>query len=186
MLSNGKKFDPTAIEEAFKEFDLVREAIVFGNNRAFPGALIFMAVRRLALGGIKELVKRVNGRTHWKIMEEMIVVMCADEGPPINSKGTVMRGVVDEMFREEIDQVYHGFESHEVEGKIEIADARAVKDAVHLTVKDITGKVGIMEDTDLFTDGVDSVMAAQIRNRLIKVGTGSYGSRNRGLTVYVC
>lgn len=170
MLSNGKKFDPCAIEEAFKEFDLVSDAFVFGNNRAFPGVLLFLADEKIDDWlRIKALVEKVNERSHWRIIEEMAIVMDAGMKLQKNSKGAVMRGVAEDLFRESIDQAYDKFECRGMGEKIDIADVHAVRRFVYSIVKDVTGKMGIKGDTDLFTAGVDSVMASQIRNRLVKV-----------------
>ncbi|KAH0610095.1 uncharacterized protein H6S33_012641 [Morchella sextelata] len=167
VLSNGKKFDPTHIEEAFKEYSLVNEAMVFGNNRPFPGLLLFMNVHRVLFGDIKEYVQEVNQKTHIRIMEEMVVVLCADEHPPKNSKGTLMRGAVDEIYSKEIQKAYEMFECHGPGERMKITDLQGVTDTVRAIVGDITGKE-VGDDADLFNAGVDSVMTAQIRNRLTK------------------
>lgn len=107
------------------------------------------------------------------IMAEMVVVVAAGEEPPKSSKGVVMRGVVEEMFKGVIDGAYKRFEDGAGEG------GRAGKsgaDVVGEAVWDVVGPLG--EDEDLFAAGVDSVMAALIRGRLVKVRVRSRaGSR---------
>lgn len=144
---------------------------MFGNNRAFPGVLLFPTpkVHGQSRAMVKELVGRVNEGVHWKIMEEMVVI-CTRVEPPKTSKGTVMRSSVDEMFQELIDGAYKNFEYHGAGGRIETSDVEGVRKFVYSLIMDVTGKEDMEEDTDLFTAGVDSVMAAQIRNRLVKVG----------------
>lgn len=128
---------------------MARDAVVFGRDRPFPGVLLFGACGDPEVGG--------------GIMAEMVVVMPAGMAAPRNSKGVVMRGVVDEVFAGVIDDAYQRIEGGAGGG----GGGNAEVEWVGAAVRGVAGP--LEDDADLFAAGVDSVMAARIRGRLVKV-----------------
>lgn len=129
---------------------MARDAVVFGRDRPFPGVLLFGACGDPEVGG--------------GIMAEMVVVMPAGMAAPRNSKGVVMRGVVDEVFAGVIDDAYQRIECG-ADGGSSGGDSEG--EWVGAAVRGVVGP--LEDDADLFAAGVDSVMAARIRGRLVKV-----------------
>lgn len=164
MLSNGRKLDAAAIEADITATGAARDAVVFGRDRAFPGVLLFGA-----RGDAVEVVVRACRI----LMAEMVVVLPLGEEAPRNSKGVVMRGVVEEAFAGVIDGAYRRFEDGAGAGGGGVGE-----DLVGGVVRGVVGPLG--EDEDLFAAGVDSVMAALIRGRLVKVRTPSNGGQVGG------
>lgn len=140
---------------------------MFGRDKPFPGVLLF--------GAHEDAAALLAGT----IMAEMVVVVAAGEEPPRSSKGVIMRGVVEEMFKGVIDGAYRRFEEAGGAGGGGIGGCGG--DVVGEAVRDVAGPLG--EDEDLFAAGVDSVMAALIRGRLLKVcpELSGRGSRAGGL-----
>lgn len=162
VLSNGRKLDAAAIEADITATGAARDAVVFGRDRAFPGVLLFGA-----RGDAVDEVVRVCGI----LMAEMVVVLPLGEEAPRNSKGVVMRGVVEEVFAGVIDGAYRRFEDGAGAG----GGGDAGEVLVGGVVRGVVGPLG--EDEDLFAAGVDSVMAALIRGRLVKVCTPCNGGQ---------
>ena len=105
--------------------------------------------------------------------------MCAVIGPqrgaqiPKSSKGTIQRGVANEVYKEEIDRLYNigGGESgpHKIP-KRSVTDIRQfILETVQAVTANRTSSTQIDSTTDLFSWGVNSVMAARIRLAMQKV-----------------
>lgn len=159
VLSSGRKLDAAAIEADIVARGVARDAVVFGRDRPFAGALLFGARGDPHVGG--------------GIMAEMVVVMPAGVEAPRNSKGVVMRGAVDEVFAEVIGDAYRRVEGGAGEGGGGGGGGDAEGEWVGAAVRDVVGPLD--DDTDLFSAGVSSVMAAQIRGRLVKVRVRACG-----------
>lgn len=156
VLSSGRKLDAAAIEADIVARGVARDAVVFGRDRPFAGVLLFGAREDPHVGGI---------------MAEMVVVMPVGMEAPRNSKGVVMRGAVDEVFAEVISGAYRRVEGGEGGGGGDRSGGGGAEgEWVGEAVRDVVGLLD--DDADLFSAGVDSVMAAQIRGRLIKVCAG--------------
>jgi hypothetical protein len=78
---------------------------------------------------------------------------------PKSSKGTVQRGVANEVYKQEIDRLYNGTDE--------------IRDFILDTVSSVAGeraqKTPIELDSDLFSWGVNSVMATRIKTAMQKV-----------------
>ena len=179
-LITGKKFDPAPLEAAIGASSLLSDVVVFGNDRPFPGALLFpsTATRSWTAEQLTEKiwpeVIQINnqGQAHTRISAAMLLVM--DSNVPSlekSSKGTILRSQAEKRFASEIDGMY------EIDGIIEESEGRwmsSVSDhempkAVSSIIKMITGRtVDIPDDADLFSQGVDSVACIQIRATLQK------------------
>jgi hypothetical protein len=92
---------------------------------------------------------------------------------PKSSKGTIQRGVANEVYKEEIDRLYNGAPTDDSAGSIAKRNADEIRDFIRETVSSVAGdrarKTPIELDTDLFSWGVNSVMATRIRTAMQKV-----------------
>lgn len=157
VLSSGRKLDAAAVEADIVARGVARDAVVFGRDHPFAGVLLFGACGDPRVGG--------------GIVAEMVVVMPPGVEAPRNSKGVVMRGAVDEVFAEVIDGAYRRVEGGAGGGGG--GGEGAEGEWVGAAVRDVAGPLD--DDADLFAAGVDSVMAAQIRGRLVKVRVRACG-----------
>jgi hypothetical protein len=92
---------------------------------------------------------------------------------PKSSKGTIQRGVANEVYKEEIDRLYNEAPPDDSAGLIAKRNADEIRDFILQTVSSVAGeraqKTPIELDTDLFSWGVNSVMATRIRTAIQKV-----------------
>lgn len=92
---------------------------------------------------------------------------------PKSSKGTIQRGVANEVYKEEIDRLYNGVISEGSSDQIPRRNTDEIRKLVLEIVTSVTGdkagKAPIELTTDLFSWGVNSVMATRIRTGLQKV-----------------
>lgn len=169
-LVTGKKFDPTPVEDALGSSSaLIRDVLVFGNGRQFPGALIFpsdegekLTEAELREGVWKEVQKLNNkGQDHTRISKEMIVFVAKGKGPLAkSSKGTVLRGVEEVRFEQEIKKAY----DQDSEGAREAILDLEILPFVRKAVRDVLGQQKDLDGRlDLYSHGVDSTKATQIR-----------------------
>jgi len=111
--------------------------------------------------------------------------MCVAIGPkrgaqlPKSSKGTIQRGVANEVYKDEIDRLYDtgGGESgsHTIPER-SVTDIRQfILEIVQAITANRPSSTQIDSTTDLFSWGVNSVMAARIRTAMQKVSGPSLG-----------
>lgn len=153
VLGNGRKVDAAGVEAAFVARGAGRAAVAFGRGRGWAGVLLF--------GGAEEAVAAAAAR-ECGVLPEMVVRVAGEA--PRSSKGAVMRGEAEARWAAEIEAAYRRVE----EGAgAETQGAGGGAEWVGRVVREMVGPVRDAED--LFAAGVDSVMAARVRGRLIKV-----------------
>jgi len=96
---------------------------------------------------------------------------------PKSSKGTIQRGVANDVYKEEIDRLYNGAPADDSASPNIKRNEDEIRDFILETVSSVAGdrakKTPIELDTDLFSWGVNSVMATRIRTALQKVSRSS-------------
>jgi len=96
---------------------------------------------------------------------------------PKSSKGTIQRGVANDVYKEDIDRLYNGAPADDSASTVIKRNADEIRDFILETVSSVAGdrakKTPIELDTDLFSWGVNSVMATRIRTALQKVSRSS-------------
>jgi hypothetical protein len=94
---------------------------------------------------------------------------------PKSSKGTIQRGVANEVYKEEIDRLYSGGGYEDNSKTLPKQDAADIRKFILETVVSVVGessrKTPVDLNTDLFNWGVNSVMATRIRTAMQKVST---------------
>lgn len=95
---------------------------------------------------------------------------------PKSSKGTIQRGVANEVYKEEIDRLYSGA-AEEGSRTLPRRDPADIRKFILETVVSVGGesshKTPVDLNTDLFNWGVNSVMATRIRTAISKVSVSS-------------
>ncbi|SNX83035.1 related to alpha-aminoadipate reductase [Melanopsichium pennsylvanicum] len=183
---NGEKTNPVPMEQSVKSSPLLRDCLVFGAGQPCTGALIIPyeqtweahaslsdADRQAALKKqIEPVLREVNSQcpSHSRLVPEMILFLYPEVRFPLADKGSVKRSPANSLFASEITRLYTEFDlgtSTPDENKA------AIKDRVHLRSllksileKFLTLKLECMEDVDLTSLGVDSVMDSQIRSQI--------------------
>jgi hypothetical protein len=173
-LLTGKKFDPAPIEAAITSAaaPLLADALVFGNDKPYPGVLLFpsRAARGVVDGDVLSrvwaVVEKLNaeGQDHTQISRGMLVFMPFEEDAlEKSSKGTVLRGRAGERYREAIDVAY----SHVDDGDEDFVPDEDLGGYLVSEIESrVDGRKTLAQDTDLFGYGLDSVASMQLRGRV--------------------
>ncbi|KAF4589848.1 linear gramicidin synthase subunit d [Ophiocordyceps camponoti-floridani] len=167
-LLNGKKFDPAPMEADIlaSTHNLLRDVLIFGEGRDYPGLLLFPLSNQD--DDVSEKlwpeIERVNATTasHARITKPMLIVIPDEEIPlPKSSKGSILRHQAQEKYASVIDSAYR---------VVVASPAVLVPDGEVLPiVLDCFRRVlarTIHQDDDLFRQGVDSIACIQVRNLL--------------------
>lgn len=182
-LITGKKFDPAPLEDAIATSPLVKDVLIFGNGKQYPGALLFRsnssadASSELILSEIWPLIEKLNleGQTHTKLSKSMLVIMPSEaSGLEKSSKGTVLRGQAEKKYEVDISRAYqYGLGNGEANVNYsQIPDHEISQSILDIINGVISSSEIIPENADLFSFGVDSVACMQIRALLQKVRRG--------------
>lgn len=174
-LITGKKFDPAPLEAAITTSKLLKDVLIFGDGKPYPGVLLFRseeAKNKLDEDLITELepmIGKINieSQSHVRLARSMLVPMPFSNNPlEKSSKGTIQRREADERYTAEIEQAYT---------KMGLEDGRIIEDdqvstAILQVVVSVMGTDKNFDaETDLFSYGVDSVACVQIRHALLQL-----------------
>lgn len=168
-LITGKKFDPAPLEGAIATVDLLDDVLIFGNAQPFPGALLFRSKTAKDIPD-DELIQKIwpaieklnsESQDHARIPKKMLVAMPVIDQPlEKSSKGTLLRGVVEARFAQDIDKAYTNMGSFNVG---DVPDEKVSNVIIEMIESIVPKKAKLDENTDLFSYGVDSVAGIQIR-----------------------
>ena len=168
-LITGKKFDPAPLEGAIATVDLLDDVLIFGNAQPFPGALLFRSKTAKDIPD-DELIQKIwpaieklnsESQDHARIPKKMLVAMPVIDQPlEKSSKGTLLRGVVEARFAQDIDKAYTNMGSFNVG---DVSDEKVSNVIIEMIESIVPKKAKLDENTDLFSYGVDSVAGIQIR-----------------------
>jgi thioester reductase-like protein len=171
-LITGKKFDPAPLEASIATSSHLDDALIFGNHRPFPGALLLRSKVSESipddqlLQEIWPAVDKLNreSQSHARIAYNMLIPLPhQSEGLEKSSKGTVNRKAAEERFKTEIEQAY----SHvDADGDQPIADIDLPNHLTGLIKSILSQTAPVGEHTDLFSYGMDSIACMQLRNRI--------------------
>lgn len=173
-LINGEKVLPLPIEGRIRQAALVKEAVVFGIERSIPGLLLFRAEAAKTLSDeafISSVWPEVEVTNHLaegfsQIGRDMIVPMPAGIEIPTTDKGSVIRAQVYKMFEREIDMSYALLENRS-EGTMKLDIPDLEKYLMKLGREVVGPQLSDLHD-DLFTLGMNSLQAIQIRGSIMR------------------
>ena len=171
-LINGEKVLPLRIEGKIRQHPMVREAVVFGIGREYPGLLLFRSEQAEGLAShdfvaeVWPTVEEANSAAEAfsQISFDMIVPVAANVEYPQTDKGTAIRAKVYKVFEKEIANAYtDGLgDDHTASPRIDLAGTKAY-------LLDISREFlgpGLQADSDLFAAGLDSLKAMQLSRRI--------------------
>ncbi|KAI9652080.1 MAG: hypothetical protein M1831_007213 [Alyxoria varia] len=169
-LITGKKFDPAPLEADIAASPLLDDVVIFGNERPFPGALIFRSASAKAMlntelvQAVTPEVERLNVRNqdHARIPRNMLCpIAFEDNRLKKTSKMTVIRR---EAYKDYDDVIKRAYKHLEKATDEHVSDRDLAK-VIQSTVQTVTGRsIGL--DDDLTSFGVDSIGSIQIRYAL--------------------
>ncbi|KAI9693906.1 MAG: putative secondary metabolism biosynthetic enzyme [Bathelium mastoideum] len=175
-LITGKKFDPAPLEAAIVAGSpLIAEAVIFGNDEPYPGALLFRSKEAEKiqddefLVGAWKVVDKINedSQQHAKLVRAMLVPMpsYASQGLEKSSKGTLLRKQAEQKFQHFIRQAYSGDD----EDVAFVSDGDVKNKILEITQSCVQGGEQLTAETNLFSFGLDSAASLQIRSSLRKL-----------------
>ena len=173
-LINGEKVLPLPIEGSVRRHELVREAVVFGIGRTIPGLLVFRSQTAKDLEDkhyIEEIWPVVDAANRVaegfsQIGIDMIVPMPAGMSIPLTDKRSVIRAQVYNVFEKEIEDAYVRLEQRQ-EGTM-IMDGAELETHLLKTSQQILGQEIFDPGDDLFTLGMNSLQAIQMRGSILR------------------
>ncbi|KAF8862994.1 putative NRPS-like enzyme [Acephala macrosclerotiorum] len=189
-LLNGEKVLPLAIEGRITQHPYVREAVVFGVDRSVPGLLLFRGgnARGLShnqfLDAVWKTIEDANSKAEGfsQISRDMVVVLGEEVECPITDKSSIKRAAVYRDFKDVIDQVYIRLESSQ-EGSLMLG-----LPGLETWIVERFKEIGIeleSKEVDLFSAGVDSLKAIQMRTLIIKsLDLGGNAAKCPSMVVY--
>ncbi|KAI6837511.1 acetyl-CoA synthetase-like protein [Hortaea werneckii] len=173
VLENGEKANPLLIEGVIRQNPHVGEVVVFGNNKPRLGAFVMpAATSKLPNDQILDLlmptVLEMNSESpaYAQLSKDMIKILPRNAVYRTTDKGTVIRAAFYKDFASEIDTMYVDQQSGSlILSKQELLETLKKE----LTSKLPANRSGRMsDDTDLFSLGVDSLQAIQMRSFILK------------------
>ncbi|KAK4610164.1 Adenylate-forming reductase Nps10 [Fulvia fulva] len=185
VLENGEKANPLLVEGVLRHNRNVAEAVVFGAGKPRLGAFIIpkpdsdltsAQVIDSVVPAIEEMNKALPAYSH--LSKDMIKTLPHDADYRRTDKGTVIRAAFYRDFAKQIDQCYIDEQSGSLRLERDELIAFLRKEFTkRLAAK---GEVDFSDDTDLFSLGVDSLQAIQIRSVILKTNDlkGSELGRN--------
>ena len=177
LMINGEKASPAPLEAVLKQSsELVRDALVFGSNRASLGVAIIPANSAWQREGFLSLVSEANkiAPAHAQISPELLILLPSSAEFPRASKGSLQRGRAYEAFAKEIGDAYAAVGTDDGQNNKLNLSGSALTDYISKAVKDILGTTSVGQDDDLFSAGLNSLQSVKLRNAIQKVGSAMY------------
>ncbi|KAK0369853.1 hypothetical protein CLIM01_12793 [Colletotrichum limetticola] len=168
-LINGEKVLPIPIEGRIRQEEIVKEAIVFGEQRSYPGALVVKADNAASLNdaefveAIWPAVEAANAKAESfsRIPRELIIVLPSETQYPRTDKGTFIRAPFYQQFEKEIQIAYDRYENEEEGGRLSLVG----QELEIWLLQQLKKQLGIdlpSADADFFASGVDSLHCIQM------------------------
>ncbi|KAF2642844.1 acetyl-CoA synthetase-like protein [Massarina eburnea CBS 473.64] len=171
-LVNGEKVLPIPIEGRIRQESLVKEAVVFGDGKTFPGVLIIKADSAAHIPD-EEFAKQIwpavedaNARAESfsRIPQDLVVILPSDATYAGTDKGTFVRAQVYLQYQQHIEDAYNNFENATGSDSIDKVSLsleeletyllRRFREHLHV---DLPSK-----ETDFFAFGVDSLQCMKM------------------------
>ncbi|WVF66748.1 hypothetical protein IAT40_001490 [Kwoniella sp. CBS 6097] len=179
VMSNGEKASPGPFETALRASSLLSDSLVVGSDRPQLGLLLFPRSSSVDqakfLDEIIPLLEEANNSS--PSFAQISIDMCSvvtdtAKALPKSSKGTIQRGVAYDVFKIEIEQLYEGSAGAGRGGGVGKRTEEEIAERIQAIISDVAAsrlKVeGLNGETDLFSWGLDSLMATRVRSAMQK------------------
>lgn len=187
VFSNGEKLNPTTIEDYAMGHPKVNGALVVGAGKFQPALIIEPTVFPVADEDNKALIEEIwptivkaNKVTvaHGQIAKQLISLATADKPFPRAGKGTIQRGLANQLYNDEIDKLYDdaGLALESSASKLDISSEEALRVSLEQAFKDQLGLDMLESDTDFFSAGIDSMQVLSM-SRTLRAGLEAASGR---------
>lgn len=173
VLENGEKANPLLVEGVIRQDSNVAEAVVFGANKARLGAFIIPATTSNLedaelVDAVMPKIEEMNANmpAYSQLSKDMIRVLPRDVDYRRTDKGTVIRAAFYRDFAKQIDAAYVDKQS----GTLVLPRSELLEVLRAEMQKRVALKAGVVlgDDADLFSLGVDSLQAIQVRSFVLQ------------------
>jgi len=167
VLVNGEKVNPLLVEGVARENRLVQDAVAFGSGKAKVGIFIIPSTADLSNETVVEAVWPAIERTNasvpafGRLSKDMIKILPAETEVRKTDKGTIIRAAFYKKFADKIEEAYEETMGTTVLPKDQLIDFLRTQILLVLALRD---PAALTLDTDLFSLGMDSLQAAQVRS----------------------
>jgi hypothetical protein len=196
-LSTGVKVLPLPLEGRIRQELLVKEAVVFGLNRAVPGLLLFRSEAAKDMDddtfveSVWPAIQDANAQaeTFGRIMRNMIVPIPAGTPYPVADKGSIMRSRLNKAFEAEIEAAYQRLEhaTTALQGHLVLDPGSSSEEIQLWLMQRCQADLGldlVDEDSNLYEAGCDSLRATQLSSLLRSVLPSESAPRMSLNTIY--
>jgi carbohydrate kinase (thermoresistant glucokinase family) len=177
VLVNGEKAIPIPMEQAVRQNQLVREALIFGAGKPQLGMIIIASeatadmTSEELITGIWPIVTAQNHDApgYAQISQEMVRVLPANTPYPATDKGTIIRQAAYRTFENDIEDIYGQLERRSGGSQVlSEPELRSFLKARVVDVAAIDDESSLQDDTDLFSLGVDSLQSTRLRAKILQ------------------
>ncbi|KAL0936953.1 nrps-like enzyme [Colletotrichum truncatum] len=169
-LINGEKVLPIPIEGRIRQEQIVKEAIVFGEQKDYPGVLIVKADNAAHLSDaqfVEEIwpaVEAANAQAESfsRIPKELIVVLPSDAEYPKTDKGTFIRVPFYQKFEKLIQAAYERYENESNTCGSLSLEAEALEAWLLEQLNGKSENALRSVESDFFASGIDSLICIQM------------------------
>lgn len=173
-LINGEKVLPLPIEGRIRKSALVKEAVVFGVGKSIPGLLLFRAEAARGLSdeafvsSVWPEIETANtvAEGFSQIDRNMVVPMPYGIEIPTTDKGSIIRARLYDSYQREIAHAYDSLECHPG-GAMKLSLQDLTTYLLQVAQKVVGPQVANPAD-DLFTRGMNSLQAIQMRGNIVR------------------
>ena len=180
VLSNGEKINPVSFEKLLESHPWVKGAIVVGEGQFQTGLILEPQPDSEInsdefINSVWPAVEKANAQypAHGRVWRSMIM-LAPKEKPFVRApKGSVMRRATTQLYENEIKALYTKEEEEEEEEEDPAANSSntdnfaplnlvQTEKLIQQAVKSVLGTTPVMNDTSLFTLGMDSLQVLQL------------------------
>lgn len=173
-LINGEKVLPLPIEGRIRKSALVKEAVVFGVGKSIPGLLLYRAEAARGLqdeafvSSVWPEIETANAAAEGfsQISRNMVVPMPYGIEIPTTDKGSIIRARLYDSYQREISHAYASLEGYSG-GTLKLSLHDLTEYLIELARKVVGPQVTNSSD-DLFTLGMNSLQAIQMRGNIVR------------------
>ncbi|KAJ5090943.1 hypothetical protein N7532_009627 [Penicillium argentinense] len=174
VLSNGEKFNPTAMEDIIASHPLVSHAVVVGQGRFQSAAILepnwssWNGDPSSLIDDVWLLVKEANEAApgYAQLMKERLAVSSQSKPFQLTPKGTIKRRAVVNDYSSEIDALYEAGDQINVDQLQKDASNSDIAAFITQILSDILGVPTVDQDADIFALGVDSLQTLRLGQML--------------------
>ena len=184
VFSNGEKFNPSAMEATLRTHPDVSRAIVVGQARFEPAALIELRrspteeAKKDLLDSFTPYLIKVNetAPAYAKLQRDHIAFTEPDKPMIMADKGSIKRAATAKAYEKEIDQIYANADDASLPTmKLDAQDVGALTEGLQELLIGTIGLEAIAPEQDIFAVGADSLQILNLVRQLRSSFTAQHG-----------